>query len=207
MHEVCTYVRMYVCMYSMYVDISQQYVCMHVHHISQSIDQPSKVANPVRGQLCTHASVQLHLYTSDTSNHVPWVHTHSLSSVCTHAKVQKVLQYTCKLKHPCTLTRCTVPVANTEHCTSTNTHVRYVRRSGCLCQTLYSYKHSAYVQARSLMYTPPRLSMPYTAHVHVQCARPSTQAYAQSVHRQTIYAKHWTRKVKCVHSSTRAPVH
>ena len=26
-------------------------VCMYCHHIQQSIDQPGKVANPVRGQL------------------------------------------------------------------------------------------------------------------------------------------------------------
>ena len=27
------------------------YVCMYGHHIYQSMDQPGKVANPVRGQL------------------------------------------------------------------------------------------------------------------------------------------------------------
>ena len=27
------------------------YVCMHGHHNKQSMDQPSKVANPTRGQL------------------------------------------------------------------------------------------------------------------------------------------------------------
>ena len=27
------------------------YVCMHGHHIQQSMDQPGKVANPARGQL------------------------------------------------------------------------------------------------------------------------------------------------------------
>ena len=65
----------------MSIDISQQYVCRHIHHIEQSIDQPGKVTNPVRGQLCTHANVQqVHLYTSGTINHVPGVHLHRPSS-------------------------------------------------------------------------------------------------------------------------------
>ena len=106
-------------------------------------------------------------------------------------------QYTCKLKHPCTLlTRCTVPVAYTEHCTATNTHAHYVRRSDCPCQILYGYKYSVRAQARGSTHnrctaqavhakhctgtvrtykhkysctlrTPPTLSMPYTVRVQV----------------------------------------
>ena len=82
MHDVCTYV----CMYEV---VSQQYVCMHGHHIYQSIDQPGKVANPVRGQLYTHASVPLHLYTSDTSNRVPWVLMHRLNSARAYVHTRK----------------------------------------------------------------------------------------------------------------------
>ena len=46
---ICMYVCIYVCMYVfMYVCL---FVCMYGHHIEQSMDQASKVANPARGQL------------------------------------------------------------------------------------------------------------------------------------------------------------
>ena len=127
---LCTYLSMYVFIFvCMYVDISEQYVCMHGHHIQQSIDQQGKGANPVRGQLCTHASVQLQLYTSGTNNHVPWAHTHTdrprHKRMYTHAKLQRY----------------------TSTCVNSSTRVHYVRRSGCPYQILYGYKYSVRAQA------------------------------------------------------------
>ena len=107
------------------------------------------------------------------------------TSVRTHVKVQKVHQYTCKLKHPHTLTRCTFLVILAEHCTSTSTftytrcvaqavHAEHCTSRSTVCT--YKHKHSC------ILRTPPRLSMPNTVHVYVQCTRPSRRAYAQSVH-------------------------
>ena len=86
--------------------------------------------------------------------------------------------------------RCIAQAVHAKHCTSTST----VRT--------YKHKHSCTLR------TPPRLSMPYTVHVHVQRAHPSTRAYAQSVHRpgcpcQTL---HTHVHVQCIHPSMRAPV-
>ena len=91
------------------------------------------------------------------------------TNICTHAKVQKVHQYTCKLKPPRTLNRYIAPVAHAKHCTSTNTCVHYVRFSGCPCQTLYKYKHSAYVQAQALMYTTYAAQAVHA--IHCTCTR------------------------------------
>ena len=99
--------------------------------------------------------------------------THAQAELCTsvriHAKVQKVHQYTCTLKHPRALTRCTVPVVHTKHCTSTSTHVHYVRRSGCTCRTLYKYKYSVYVQAQVLVYTTDAAQVVHTKHCTCTC--------------------------------------
>ena len=113
--------------------------------------------------------------------------------------------------------------------TTTSTHVHYVRRPGCPCHKLYVYKYSVRVQARGLTHnrciaqavhakhctstvrkykhkhsctlrTPPRLSMS----VHAQRARPSTRAYAKSVHRPGCPCQNTVQGVEaqCVRTST-----
>ena len=77
------YVFVYVCMY---VDAPRQYVCMHAGLSQVAEYRSTRAVNPLRGQLCTQASVQLHLYTSGTNNHIPRTH-----------------QYKGDPKHPCTL--------------------------------------------------------------------------------------------------------
>ena len=61
--------------------------------------------------------------------------------------------------------RCIAQTVHAKHCRSTSTVRTYKHKHSCTLRTL------------------PRLSIPYTVHVHVQRARPSTRAYAQSVYR------------------------
>ena len=81
---------------------------------------------------------------------------------------------------------------HTKHCTSTKYTtciVQALHAKHCISiSTVCTYKHKHSCTLR----TSPRLSMPYTAHVHVQRASSSTRAYAQLVHRQAVHAKHCT---------------
>ena len=43
----------------MEINVSVQYVRMYGHHISQSMDQPGKFANPARGQLNRENNIPL----------------------------------------------------------------------------------------------------------------------------------------------------
>ena len=119
---------------------------------------------------------------------------------CTYTrKSTKVHQYTYKLKHQYTLTRCTVKVVYTKHCTSistqgilrallrlfkpnfvqaqvqcvrtsTSSHIHYVRHSGYPCRILYTYTYRVHAQSRGITYNRCIAQAAHAKH----CARTRT---------------------------------
>ena len=125
----------------------QQYTPAPANYILYTRYRSTRVANPLRGQLCTQTSVQLH-YTSGTINHIPWAHrpTSAQAYVHTHANLQIYTSARANL----------------------STRVHYVRRLGYRCQILYpsgtstacEYKHAGHRAIGASL----RLSMPNTVH-------------------------------------------
>ena len=155
---LCTYLRMYVCRHITPV------VCIHAwssHIVGYRLNH---VANPVRGQLCTQASLQLHLYTSSTNNHTPWAHTERPTSAQAYVdtrEITKIHQYTGKLKHPCALcaslrlsTPNTVRVQvqraspstrepTHNRCIAQAVHAKYVVQAQCVHKSTRTHVHFA----------------------------------------------------------------
>ena len=126
-------------------------VCMHAGSSRVPEYKSTRVDNSLRGQLCTQASVQLHMYTSGTNNHIHTLGTHTdlSTSVITHTKLQR---YTSTRANP-------------------STRVHYVRGLGYPCQMLYGYKYDVRAQVRG-----PSRDLCIAQAVHAKCCTDTSTA-------------------------------
>ena len=157
---LCMYLFMYVCMY---VCRHITAVCRHAGSTQVTEYRSTRVANLPLGQLCTQTSVQLHLYTSGTNNHIPWTHRPTSVPAYVHTReTTKIHRYKGKPKHPCTLRallRLSMPNdvqvqvqraiqargPPRDRCITPAFHAKCL---GYPYQILYGYKYSVRVQTR-----------------------------------------------------------
>ena len=215
---VFIYLCMYLFMYVMYVGTSQQHICMQGHEMKQSIDQPvlsilvvvscvyrrayictctrrvqtttypghTHTDQPRHKRMYTHA--ELRRYSSTRANSSPRVH--YVRRSCCSCQILYGYKYSVRAQaRGPTNDRCIAQAVHAKYCTGTST----------ACEP----KHAG---VRTIG-ASPRLSMPNTVRVLVQRVSPSTQAYAQSVHRsggpcQILYGYKYS-----VRAQARGPTH
>ena len=176
----------------MYVCRHTTTACMHAGSSRVAEYRSTRVANPLRGQLCTQTSVQLHLYTSGTNNHIPWAHRPISAQACVHTReITKIHQYMGNSKHPCTLRaslRLSMP--NTVRVPSTACELKHVGHRTIGASLRLSMPNAVRVQvqraspsARVRSVHRPGCPCHKTLRVQVRRTCPSTRAEAHSVHR------------------------